>query len=187
MVQDLHVIHYLELSLEEVVEVLTAIQRLDPPGIAARNLQECLLIQLQRQNQKDPLVQLAKRVVGSCFEAFTKRHYDIIAKKLGGIDIPLLKEVLAHISRLNPSPGRDNSGIGYTNDYLMPDFLIVENQGNLVAELVHYSVHKPRFNKKYLTMLKTYEQKTKPNLESQEMISFLKKKARACEMVYRST
>ncbi|WP_419241166.1 RNA polymerase factor sigma-54 [Cardinium endosymbiont of Nabis limbatus] len=176
VVQDLHVIHYLEVSLQEVEEVLTAIQRLDPPGIAARNLQECLFIQLQGQNQKDPLIQLAKRVVSNCFEAFTKKHYETIAKKLGLTDTALLKDALVHIARLNPRPGRHSNSIDDANDYLTPDFIIVTHQGKLTVELVHYPVHKPRFNKKYLTMLETYEQKTKQDLESQEMIAFLKKK-----------
>lgn len=176
VVQDLHVIHYLELSLQDVEEVLTVIQHLDPPGIAARNLQECLLIQLQVKNQKDPLIQLAQRVVSSCFEAFTKKHYDLIVKKLGLSDTYLLKKALAHIARLNPKPGQNNNGIDYINDYLTPDFIILDNQGKLTVELVHYPVHRPRFNKRYLTMLKAYEQKPKQDLESQEMIAFLKKK-----------
>ncbi|MDN5247155.1 MAG: RNA polymerase factor sigma-54 [Candidatus Cardinium sp.] len=176
VVQDLHVIHYLELSLQEVEEVLTAIQHFDPPGIAARNLQECLCIQLQGQDQKDPIIQLAQRVVSSCFEALTKKHYETIIKKLGVTDRPLLKEDLAHIARLNPRPGRHHNGIDDASDYLTPDFIIVENQGKLTAELVHYPVHKPRFNKKYLALLESYEQNTQQDLSSQEMIAFLKKK-----------
>ncbi|MGI2257671.1 RNA polymerase factor sigma-54 [Candidatus Cardinium hertigii] len=175
VVQDLHVMHYLELSLEEVEEVLTAIQHLDPPGIAARNLQECLLIQLKGQNQKDPLIQLSQRVVSSCFEAFTKKHYEIIVKKLGLADTNLLKKALVHIARLNPRPGQYNNGITYSNDYLTPDFIILENQGKLSVELVHYPVYKPRFNKRYLSILETYEKKRKQDLESQEMIAFLRK------------
>ncbi|CAH2560021.1 RNA polymerase factor sigma-54 [Cardinium endosymbiont of Oedothorax gibbosus] len=176
VVQDLHVMHYLELSLQEVEEVLTAIQRLDPPGIAARNLQECLLIQLREQDQKDPIIRLAQRVISSCFEAFTKKHYETMVKKLGLTDRHLLKNALAYIARLNPRPGRHNHGIDDTNDYLTPDFIIVEHQGKLTAELVHYPVHRLRFNKKYLTMLEAYEQKPRQDLESQEMVSFLKKK-----------
>ncbi len=176
VVQDLHVIHYLETSLQEVKKVLSAIQRFDPPGIAARNLQECLLIQLQRQNQKDSLVQLAQHVVSSCFEAFTKKHYAKIAKKLSITDMHLLKNALTHITRLNPRPGRNNNDIDYTNGYLTPDFIIVNSQGKLTIELVHYPTYKPRFNKKYLTMLASYEQSTKQDLASQEMISFLKQK-----------
>ena len=175
VLQDLHVMHYLELSLEEVEEVLTAIQHLDPPGIAARNLQECLLIQLKGQNQKDPLIQLSQRVVSSCFEAFTKKHYGVIVKKLGLTDTNLLKKALAHIARLNPRPGQDNNGIGCTNDYLTPDFIILYNQGKLSVELLHYPVYKPRFNKRYLNILETYEKKEKKDLESQEMIAFLRK------------
>ncbi|WP_243017967.1 MULTISPECIES: RNA polymerase factor sigma-54 [Candidatus Cardinium] len=176
VVQDLHVMHYLELSLEEVEKVLNAIQRLDPPGIAARNLQECLLIQLKGQNQEDPIIQLAQGVVRNCFESFTKKHYHLIVKKLGLSDTHLLKDALAHIARLNPRPARHTNGIDYSNDYLMPDFIICQDQRRLTVELVHYPVHKPRFNQKYLTMLESYEQKTNQDLASQEMIAFLKKK-----------
>ncbi|AXI24342.1 RNA polymerase sigma-54 factor [Cardinium endosymbiont of Sogatella furcifera] len=176
VVQDLHVIHYLELSLQEVAAVLTAIQHFDPPGIAARNLQECLCIQLQGQDQQDPIIQLAQRVVSSCFEALTKKHYETIVKKLGVTDRPLLKEALAHIARLNPRPGRHHNGIDDTSDYLTPDFIIVENQGKLTAELIHYPVYKPRFNKKYLALLESYEQNKQQDVASQEMIAFLKKK-----------
>ncbi|MGI2298999.1 RNA polymerase factor sigma-54 [Candidatus Cardinium hertigii] len=175
VLQDLHVIHYLELSLEEVEAVLTAIQHLDPPGIGARNLQECLLIQLKGQNQKDPLIQLSQRVVSSCFEAFTKKHYHVMVKKLGLADTNLLKKALAHIARLNPRPGQYHNGIAYSNNYLTPDFIILENQGKLSVELVHYPIYKPRFNKRYLNILETYEKKRKQDVESQEMIAFLRK------------
>lgn len=176
VVQDLHVIHYLELSLQEVEKVLTIIQHLGPPGIAARNLRECLLIQLSRQNQENPVIQLAQRVISSCFEEFANKHYAVIKKKLALTHTHLLKDALAHIAKLNPRPERNNDGIAYSNDFLSPDFIIVEKQGILTVELVNYPVYRPRFNKKYLVMLETYEKKTKKDLESQEMISFLKKK-----------
>ncbi|ROT47193.1 RNA polymerase factor sigma-54 [Candidatus Cardinium hertigii] len=182
IVQDLHVIHYVELSVQEVEEVLIAIQQLDPPGIAARNLQECLLIQLNRQNQTDPVIQLARDIISSCFEEFTKKHYESILKKLAIADRHLLKDALAHIAHLNPRPGGNYNGMEQTNNFLSPDFIIVENQGNLSVELVNYPIYKPRFNKKYLTMLEAYEKKTKTDTayqqdrENQEIIDFLKKK-----------
>jgi RNA polymerase sigma-54 factor len=176
IVQDLHVIHYLEVSLEAVEEVLSAVQSLDPPGIAARNLQECLLIQLHRQNKKDPVIQLAQQVVSNCFEEFTKKHYEAIVKKLALTDTHLLKKTLVHIARLNPRPGWNNDGMEETNHFLTPDFIIVANQGKLAVELLHYPTYKPRLNNKYLTMLEAYEKKGNQNIESQEMVSFLKKK-----------
>lgn len=176
IVQDLHVIHYLELSLKEVEEVLVAVQSLDPPGIGARNLQECLLIQIQRQKQKDPVVQLAKKIAGCFFDEFTKKHYDKIIKKLGLTDTHLLKDALAHISRLNPSPGWSNDSIDQMDSFLSPDFLIVEDQGKFAVELVKYKTANLGLNKKYLVMFESYKKKAKQDAESQEMIAFLKKK-----------
>ncbi|WP_339044025.1 RNA polymerase factor sigma-54 [Cardinium endosymbiont of Tipula unca] len=176
IVQDLHVIHYLELSIKDVEEVLTAVQSLDPAGIGARNLQECLLIQIQRQRQKDPVVQLAKKIISHFFDEFTKKHYEKIVKKLGLTDTDLLKDALTHISRLNPSPGWSNDGIDQTNSFLSPDFLIVENQGKFAVELVNYKAPKLSLNKKYLAMFEFYKKNTSQNAESQEMIAFLKKK-----------
>lgn len=178
IVQDLHVIHYLELSLKEVEEVLVAVQSLDPPGIGARNLQECLQIQIQRQRQrqKDPVVQLAKKIVGCFFDEFTKKHYDKIVKKLGLTDTHLLKDALAHISRLNPSPGWSSDSTDQMNSFLSPDFLIVEDQGKVAVELVKYKTSNLCLNKKYLVMFESYKKKAKQDAESQEMISFLKKK-----------
>jgi RNA polymerase sigma-54 factor len=174
--QDLHVFHYIETSLETIETVLTAIQSLDPPGIAARNLQECLLIQLNNQNQDDPVVQLAKQIVSSCFEAFTRKHYEAIVKKLHLPDTRMLKTAWEHILRLNPKPGRHVDGTETSDHFLTPDFLIVEKQGTLSVELLYYPTYKPRLNNKYLSLLKTYAHKTHLHAEDQEMVAFLKKK-----------
>ena len=174
--QDLHVSHYIEASLETIETVLTTIQSLDPPGIAARNLQECLLIQLQKQNQCDPTVQLARQIVSTCFEAFTRKHYKAIVKKLHLPDTRTLEAAWKHILRLNPKPGRHVDGTETSDHFLTPDFLIVEKQGTLSVELLYYPTYKPRLNNKYLALLKTYEHKTHLHAEDQEMVAFLKKK-----------
>lgn len=176
VVQDLHVMHYLEVSLQEVEQVLKTIQGLDPPGIGARNLQECLLIQLKFQNQQDPIIQLAERIIRNCFKAFAKKQYQTILKRFAINDRALLQKALARIRRLNPRPGVYTNGLTYTNHFLTPDFVIVNHQEKLSVELVHYPIHSLRFNKTYLTMLKCCEQKPKQDLKSQEMVTFLKKK-----------
>ncbi|TDG95525.1 RNA polymerase factor sigma-54 [Cardinium endosymbiont of Culicoides punctatus] len=176
IVQDLHVMHYLELSLKEVEEVLIAIQSLDPPGIAARNLQECLLLQIQRHRPMDPVVQLAKKIISAFFDEFVKKHYEKIIKKLGIADTHLLKEALAYITRLSPKPGWANDNIDLMRNFLSPDFVILEDQGKLTVDLVHYKAPRLRLNKKYLTMLEAYKKNTKQNAESLEMRSFLRKK-----------
>lgn len=175
VVQDLHVMHYLKLSLQRVEQLLMVVQSLDPPGIAARNLKECLAIQLRSKNQSDPGIVLAQRIINQCFDFFIKKHYDAIIKKLSIVDKQLLKDAVAHIAKLDPKPGWRYNHIE-ANDYLTPDFIIVEKQGKLATELIHYPMHKPRFNRKYLTLLESYTHKPARDKASREMIAFLKKK-----------
>ena len=176
IVQDLHVNHQLEVSFETVQKVLSAVQSLDPPGIGARNLQECLLIQLNRQNKKDPTIHLAKQIVSNCFAAFTKKHYPAMAKKLMLPNTEALKKAVAHILTLNPKPGWDHSIVESSNHLLTPDFVVIENQGKLSVDFCHYPTYKPALNKKYIYMLDDYEKKEIQNETQQEMVSFLKKK-----------
>lgn len=177
IVQDLYTIHGLECTLKEVEEVLLAIQCLDPPGIAARTLQECLLIQLYRQDSNNPVVQLAQKIIRDCFDELAKKHYEVILKKLAFPNTKPLKEALDCIARLNPKPGYMYEDSGYVhNNILTPEFIVLEQQGKLVVELIKYPNYKLRFNKKYLTMLEAYEKKEIHDEESREMVVFLKKK-----------
>ncbi|MBX9890496.1 MAG: RNA polymerase factor sigma-54, partial [Amoebophilaceae bacterium] len=176
IVQDLYVNHQLEVSFETVQKVLSAVQSLDPPGIGARNLQECLLIQLNRQNKKEPTIDLARQIISNCFAAFTKKHYSAMVKKLMLPNIEALKKAVAHILTLNPKPGWDHSMVESSSHFLTPDFIIIENQGKLSVDFCHYPTYKPSLNKKYLYMLEDYEKKEIHNETEQEMVSFLKKK-----------
>ena len=117
---------------EEVNEVLEIVQELDPPGIAARNLQECLLIQLKRLQEENPFMdlKLAITIVKDFFEEFTKKHYDKIAKKLE-VSNRELKAALDEILKLNPKPA-DASSSGTKNiHYITPDFFVFVRDGKV--------------------------------------------------------
>src|SRR5690606_34501690 len=95
---------------DEVEGVLTKIQDFDPAGIAARNLQECLLLQLERRLDQSKAVQLASLIIEECFEEFSKKHYEKIVKKLNIEDESLFKDAIDTIIRLNPKPGGSGAG-----------------------------------------------------------------------------
>ena len=176
VIKDLAVAQAMDCSLQEVEEVLSIIQNFDPPGIAARNLQECLLIQLKRQGLDDPSLGLAYKVVQEYFEPLIKKHYAVIAKKLGISDFTYFKEAISHIARLNPKPGYSYEDNAQDNAILTPEFLIVEQEGRLIVELVKSQTCRVHLNKKYLALLKDYEKLAMHDEQHRKMVEFLKKK-----------
>jgi RNA polymerase sigma-54 factor len=115
----------IETTVEEVESVLKKIQSFDPPGIAARNLQECLLLQLERMdNGHDIDVAVAKKILEECFDEFTKKHYQKIQKKLGTEDEDFVKDAMELIIKLNPKPGSGSATGMVKNQYIMPDFIL---------------------------------------------------------------
>src|SRR5690606_18875129 len=115
-----------ETDVDELEDLLHEIQQFDPPGIGARNLKECLLIQLDRrweEDDPDPAVEMAKAILSICFEEFTKKHYDKIIKKLNIEDEVLMKDAIHLITKLNPKPGGVSGGMAKTQ-YLIPDFIL---------------------------------------------------------------
>jgi RNA polymerase sigma-54 factor len=110
----------------QIENVLAKIQTFDPAGIGARDLQECLLLQLDRKDTTDPLVQYAIRIIEDMFDEFSKKHYDKIQRRLN-IDDDQLKATVKIITRLNPKPGNieEDSNV----QYLLPDYILVNNNG----------------------------------------------------------
>jgi RNA polymerase sigma-54 factor len=115
---------------KEIETLLLKIQQFDPPGIAARNLQECLLLQLLRKQEElkvaDPLLTLAINVVEKHFEEFTRKHYDKIQKSVH-LDDAQMKEVLHQIISLNPKPGAETGHQNEAEMYIIPDFTVAIN------------------------------------------------------------
>lgn len=136
-------------NVEEVEEVLTCfVQELDPPGVGARNLRECLLLQIRRLPHDDEDVKLAEIILDKCFEQFAKKHYDKIQQMLS-ISEEQLKRALAVIRKLDPRPADSGSPLEKNADVIRPDFTITANNGKLSLTLNNQYVSKVRINKEF--------------------------------------
>jgi len=162
-------------DVDELEDVLMKVQQFDPAGIAARNLQECLLLQLERKVDQTDAVQLATAIVEQCFEEFTKKHYDKITKKLNIEDEELFKEAIKTITRLNPKPGGAGGGMVRTQ-YLLPDFIMKNQNSELVLSLNSRNAPDLRVSASYADMLKAYDKSDKKDKKLKETVGFVKQK-----------
>ncbi len=160
---------------EEVEKVLMVIQELDPAGVGARDLRECLLIQIQRKQDGDITRFTAKKILEDYFEEFTKKHYSKILKKLE-IDDDDLKEAIAEIVKLNPKPGGSMKESGGNFQQIIPDFVIVENEGRLQLSLNGRNAPELRVSRDYKNMLKKYAEGAVSTKSDKEALSFVKQK-----------
>ncbi|MFC2126256.1 RNA polymerase factor sigma-54 [Bacteroidota bacterium] len=165
----------IETSEEEVEEMLLLIQEFDPPGIAARDLQECLSIQLKRKDEHNSFVRLAIRILESCFDDFTRKHYEKIKKKLNIQQDEDLKEAINLIIKLNPKPG-SSSGDLVKILYLYPDYILNNNNGKLELYLNSKNAPELRVSRSYADMLDTYDKSKTKDKKMRETISFVKQK-----------
>lgn len=172
----------IETTVEEVESVLKKIQTFDPPGIAARNLQECLLLQLERMdNGHDIDVAVAKKIIEECFDEFTKKHYQKIQKKLGTEDEDFVKDAMELIIKLNPKPGSGSSTGMVKNQYIMPDFILTNNHGKLELALNSKNAPELRISKSYTEMFKAYDKGDKKDKKLKEAVTFVKQKLDAAK------
>lgn len=158
---------------EELEQLLAVIQELDPPGVGARDLQECLLLQLKRKSPKTPLLFLCTRVLEDCMEEFSKKHYEKIAKKME-IDDQKLKEVIGEILKLNPRPGNSMADNSKISQQIVPDFVIQNIDGNLELSLNSRNVPDLRVAKVYSQMMEEYAKRG--DKLGKEALAFVKQK-----------
>ena len=178
IVDDLLFTMNLSTTDQEVENVLHIVQRLDPPGIAARNLQECLLIQLQRMQAEDPSpytdYNLCMAIIKDCFEEFTRKHYDKIGKKLD-ISNRELKPALDAILRLNPKPADASTPSVKNIHYITPDFFVTVRDGKVDLTLDGRNVPELHVSKQYLKMMEEFSN-SKDTRNMQEAAQFVKQK-----------
>ena len=176
LVDDLLFTMNLETSEEEVKKVLKVVQQLDPPGIAATNLQECLLIQIERLQEENPYndYHLSAEIIKNCFEEFTKKHYDKIAKKTGATNRQL-KAALDEILKLNPKPGDSSTSGARNSHYITPDFFISIKDDQLELSLDGRNNPDLKVNKQYVKMLEDFS-KSKDSKTMQEAAQFVRQK-----------
>lgn len=162
-------------SEEEVEKVLFLVQELDPAGIGARDLRECLLLQLTRDHSGDITKFTAKKIIEDHFEEFTKKHYDKIQKKLEISDEDL-KEAIDEIIRLNPKPGGSMKESSKNFQQIIPDFMIYDNDGKLELTINGRNVPELKVNKDYESMLRAYAEGAKTSKSDKEALQFVKLK-----------
>jgi len=176
---DLNFSANVDTSEEELEEILFKIQSFDPAGIAARTLQECLLLQIERKDQDIPAVGLATKILHEQFEEFTKKHYDKIQKHYG-IEESLLKECVDIITKLNPKPG------GVTDSelktiFVIPDFILFNNNGKLELSLNSKNAPELKVSRSYTEMFQSYDKSSKQDKKLKEAVTFVKHKLDAAK------
>lgn len=165
----------------ELVEVLHVIQEFDPAGLGARSLQECLLLQLKRKKSETKQIanlmtlEVARKIIEENFDEFSKKHYDKISKKLD-INEEVLKEAMTEILHLNPRPGNSAMDGQKSTQQIIPDFILVNNEGILELSLNSRNAPNLRVSKSYNDMLDHYSKARLKEKEKKEAVSFVKQK-----------
>jgi len=165
----------LTVEVEEIEKVLATVQRLDPPGVGARSLKECLLLQLRRKDEDYPSISIAIEVLEDHFEAFTKKHYSKIIKRME-IAEDDLKLGIEEITRLNPKPGGSVKEANRSLQQVIPDFTISVEDEKLALSLNGRNAPELRVSKDYAEMLKGYAESKKKDKEQKEAVMFVKQK-----------
>jgi RNA polymerase sigma-54 factor len=173
IVDDLAFSQNITVSEEQIMEVLKEVQSLEPPGVGARDLKECLLIQLKKKS-KTIAIKTAEVILEKCFDSFIKKHYNKIAKRLD-IDSEAIKSAIAEIIKLNPKPGNSIIESSKSIQHIIPDFIVSELDGELSIELNQRNVPPLRVSKDYIGMIKGFEE-SKKTKRDKEAILFVKQK-----------
>ena len=166
-------------DVETLEKVLKVVQQLDPPGVGARNLQECLLIQLQRKEQT-PDTERAANMIENAFEQFTKKHYQKLLKKFDISEIEL-KDAILEIERLNPKPGSSFSNNLRSTEHVVPDFTIKIIDGELELVLNGRNAPELHISKSYNEMLLGYKASKEKSRAQKEAVLFIKQKLDAAK------
>jgi len=163
----------LQVSDEEVEAVLEKVQQLEPAGVCARDLQECLLLQLDRKTPA-PDVELASTILMDFYDEFTKKHFDKIMDRTGASETEF-KAAYKLITRLNPKPGESQTAVKL--NYIIPDFLLTVNNGEIDIKLNRKNAPDLRVNKRYLRMLEQLAVAEKAgDRTAKETVQFIKAK-----------
>jgi RNA polymerase sigma-54 factor len=177
VVNDLAFRQNIDTTDQEVEQIIHLIQQFEPAGICARTLKECLLIQIDLKLKQNDLtvIKTARTILEKYFEEFTKKHYEKIQRSLNITD-EQLKEAMLQILRLNPKPGGNLGESTKSENYIVPDFYILNNAGSLELTLNSRNAPDLRISEGYRDMLKEYERGSKKDKRQKEAVMFIKQK-----------
>lgn len=162
---------------EDLERILLKVQELDPAGVGARDLKECLLLQIERKQQvsNNPIYKLANQIVSSAMADFTKKHYAKLMKKFD-VSEDYLKEALDFIAKLNPKPGHSGSEGAKNKDFIIPDFIVKENYGELEVSLNSKNAPQLRISNSYNETLKGYANSKNKSKDQKDAVQYIKQK-----------
>ena len=176
LINDLAFSQNIEASEAEILDALKIVQDFDPPGIAARSLQECLLLQLVHKPEKTYATELAEVIIRYYFDEFSKKHYEKILQK-AHITEEELKEAIEEITKLNPKPGFSITEEARSSQYVVPDFLVTILDGELELNLNSRNTPELSINREYVDMLREYNHKKKKISNTEKSaLTFIKQK-----------
>jgi RNA polymerase sigma-54 factor len=176
LIDDLAFSLNIKTDFKEVLGLLRVVQEFDPPGVGARDLQECLILQIRRKKNGSKSIDDANLLLEKNFNDFTKKHYQKIQKKhnLSGEE---LKAAIDEVLKLNPKPGNTLTEAGRSAQYVVPDFILTSFDGELELTLNSRNAPELRVSRTYAEMLETmHEQKGKSNPRQKEAMMFVKQK-----------
>jgi RNA polymerase sigma-54 factor len=176
IVDDLAFLQNVETTESELEEVLKIIQDLEPAGVGARTLRECLLLQIEIRDNPQPSMYLAHTILDSYFEEFTKRHYDKIIARLG-ITEDELKAAIDEVLKLNPKPGGVyNDPFNKTSQPIIPDFILELSEDGFDLHLNSRNLPELRLSSAYSEMLHAYSKDKSQKKEMKDAVLFVKQK-----------
>ena len=173
IIDDLAFTQNIVTTKDEILSVLEKIQELDPPGVGARSLKECLLIQLKRKNSKES-IENSIRILENDFDSFSKKKFSKLTEKLN-LSEEKLKEAIEEISKLNPKPGGSITS-DFTNNAITPDFILTIEEGNLIVDLNRRNSPELRLSNSYKNILEGYKNDPNKTKSQNQTIQFLKQK-----------
>lgn len=180
IIDDLAFRQNIEATPQQVNAIIDQIQQFDPPGIGARNLQECLLLQLKRNTEAPKEIKTAILIIEKYFEEFIKKHYDKIQKALN-LSEHEIKAVIQQIVKLSPKPGNLLESSFSNENFIIPDFFIVNNLGKLELSLNSKNAPDLRVSEGYREMLRDYEKGSQKDKRQKEAVVFIKQKLDAAK------
>ena len=164
------------ITTEDKLEAsLQTIQSFDPPGVGARDLQECLLIQIRRKEDGTRSVEDAELILNKFFDSFSKKQYDRLQKRLNCSE-DTLKQAINEILKLNPKPGSGYSDQSKNNQYIIPDFILAHEDGEFRLSLNGKNAPELKVSPAFKDILKGYSESKKPDKKQKETVLFIKQK-----------
>ncbi len=144
----------LEVSVGELERILHVIHELEPTGVGARTLQECLLLQIDQLSHLSASQRLARKIIHSHYDEFVKKHYEKLISRLG-VDEESFRDAIEEVKRLAPKPGNlYNEGGTDTTPYITPDFILDNNDGEFDLSMNSYNIPEVKVNRRYMDMIR---------------------------------